>query len=155
VNLNIPTNKIVISQYRPSIWNQAEYDRCNIRGGSIQIHDEDYDAESRHLYGYCVLRPDGVASVFEIDRVLSPGKRYHRAKRRAELYAQLWSDSDNLHSDTEGVIPSSIAVAGKPAIAAYLFAVEEQNPKAISTQLGVSTDTVWKYLRRFRDDNFD
>jgi hypothetical protein len=155
VNLDIPVDKITIRQYRSGIWDQAEYDRCKIRGGSIQIQDKDYDVESRYLYGYCVLRSDGIASVFEIDRVLSPGKRYHRAKRRAELYAQLWSDSDDLHSDTEGVIPISIAVEGKPAIAAYLFAVEEQNIAAISTQLGISTDTVWKYLRRFRDDDFD
>lgn len=49
----------------------------------------------------------------------------------------------------ENAVPAEIAVAGKPAIAAYLYVVYNENPKYMN--LGVSESTIRQYLSDLRE----
>lgn len=57
----------------------------------------------------------------------------------------------NAYSDLDGnVVPTEIAVDGKPAIASYLRGIQQQSRNEIAKLMDVKDDTVTKYLQRFR-----
>lgn len=47
-------------------------------------------------------------------------------------------------------VPLEVALDGRPAIAAYLYAVQEEPTRSIAATLGVDRRTVWDYWSKIR-----
>jgi len=71
-----------------------------------------------------------------------------------------WDNKLRKHGDTEDIeewaveenaVPAEIAVAGKPAVAAYLYVIYNENPQFMENTLGVSEATIRQYLSDLRE----
>lgn len=73
-----------------------------------------------------------------------------KIKKKIKTITELLIKTESPAEDETEMVPVSIAVEGKPAIAAYLYYFREYEYDEIAEQLNVSEDTISKYFRRFR-----
>lgn len=96
---------------------------------------------------YRVQIPDG--EDYEFSRYLRATNR-----RQARLWAELQHQTEGVDMcDQNHLIPTEVAVLGKPAIAAYLYTAHDFTKSQISNQMGVEESTVQQYFTRFRSES--
>lgn len=94
----------------------------------------------------------GVAKVDFEDRdpVYFTGFDKKEAQIRADLFRSLYERCGPCEIIESNSVPINVACSGKPAIAAYLYAVQLWPVDAIAYQLSVSSSTVQQYLSDIR-----
>lgn len=106
---------------------------------------------------YHVVLPDGDDQdhLSEEDLIFDSGSDYTR-KRKAYALAELYDRTGGFSSPREVKIPVEVAVEGKPAISAYLWAVEGYDHQrwgrssvTVEDFIGIQPDTFTKYIREF------
>ncbi|WP_335999956.1 hypothetical protein [Halorientalis halophila] len=85
--------------------------------------------------------------VESIDGIEVEKDRYSTARSLAHIFEKY--DNPRLEID-EGLIPIEVAIDGNPAISTFLHGVHEFSKDEIAETMDVKTETVTKYLRRFR-----
>lgn len=69
------------------------------------------------------------------------------AEARARIFEELWIGLGGWDPFVESkAVPIEVACAGKPAIAAYLYACELHSADEISDELGIASSTVNQYI---------
>ena len=56
---------------------------------------------------------------------------------------------EDIDLSLDDAVPTSVALDGSPAIAAYLYSAQERPKSEVAEIMGVTENTVVKYLRRF------
>jgi hypothetical protein len=71
-------------------------------------------------------------------------------KTRAKLWFVLYALAEGFSTPSDPThVPVDVALEGKPAVAAWLYAVGHDSD-AVADRLGVSRKTVWDYMSRVR-----
>lgn len=76
----------------------------------------------------------------------------YKAWKRGQIYEELANRYDLSDESRRGELPVNVAIDGKEAIAAYLYAVHERSREDIADTLNVRRDTVDQYLSNVRSD---
>lgn len=84
------------------------------------------------------------------DPVYFTGFDKKEAQIRADLFRSLYEKCGPCDIIESGSVPINVACSGKPAIAAYLYAVQLWPIETIAYQLSVSSSTVEQYLSDIR-----
>lgn len=72
-------------------------------------------------------------------------------RRVAQQLAELFSRFGYLQKRQENTVPISVAVDGKPAIAAYLNSVHEMPLPEIADRMEISKKTAYQYVDHFKE----
>jgi len=72
-------------------------------------------------------------------------------RRVAQELAELFHRFGYLRKASEDSVPISVAVEGKPAIAAYLNAVLEMPLHEVAAKMDVSGNTAYQYVDHFKE----
>lgn len=124
------------------------FDTVSLCYGSVRY-------QSDLFWGLYVIHPDNTIWIYKWRSESKGGRDHEDAKIRLKLMAQFASEGffpskKTKDHDSSHLIPIEIAVDGKPAIAAHLFAVELMPLEEIRELLEVSeVDTVRTYLYRY------
>lgn len=92
------------------------------------------------------------ASITDDKTVYFSGFDKGQAEKRAITFRALHYRCKDGCEIRRNAIPTEVACMGKPAIAAYLFAVHEEGPGDIADRLEISPATVNQYMSNFRRD---
>lgn len=117
----------------------------------IEIVRRKYSRSDRpeHLVVYCVTIPDGPTFEFPLER---GGQFFWGPRRRAGVWVALWRRLDGVRRvDDPGLVPVEVAVLGKPAIAAYLFAAHGVSVGEVAERVNEQPATVKQFLRKVHD----
>lgn len=81
------------------------------------------------------------------------------ASRRKEILIQLWDRSDGFYTDmfrgrapNRPLIPVSVAIEGRAAVVAFMFAVLGWGKSHIAKEIGLKESTIEQYLSDFLND---
>jgi len=93
---------------------------------------------------YRVIAPDGQS------RDIRGGMNMDR-RRVAQQLTELFRRFGYLPKRKDAVVPISVAVDGKPAIAAYLNSVLEMSLTEVAEEMNVSGKTAYQYVDHFKE----
>lgn len=117
--------------------------------------------QSELFWGLYVIHPDGTVLLYKWRSRSNADRDHEDTKLRLKLLAQFasegfWPPKKTEDHDSSNFIPIEVAVDGKPAIAAYLFAVKLMPLEKIRELLEVSeVDTVRTYLYRYNQTRIE
>lgn len=85
------------------------------------------------------------------DEITLAGDIDQDGERRARLWIHLYDLVGGFKKPSRPTtIPLDVVVDGKPAVATYLYSVEEWDSESVADRLDVSRRTVWDYLSEIR-----
>lgn len=76
-------------------------------------------------------------------------------ERRAKLWLDLYDLVGGFKRSEAGSIPTDVVIEGRPAVAAYLYAVRQCETEHVADRLEVSKRTIWDYLSEVRTSGAD
>lgn len=114
--------------------------------GSIKL-------EGKPIFALYVLQAGSRMWILNATDQIKRGASLEELKLDIERFSHFVIKTDVLHFAEERSIPLSVAVQGKPAIAAYLTSVAGRDLDYISRELDVAGPSViQRYLRRYWED---
>jgi len=112
--------------------------------GYVHRESDALDMVDGNLYYVPAETPDGLHDWTEI----KGSYRYNDRQQRGELYGELVEKTDFLANSRQ--IPLAVAMDGKKAIAAYLYAVRGWDKDSIAAHMDRAESTVRQYITDYK-----